>query len=179
MDLRRFTTFAMCWHPTCTALQLRSQVPQEEAEKQARGLSVDWLSGQAYTIWPKVARSGDFDWTALFDPGGSTGRARLNAQSIRANISPLDCCVATAAGTSAWRLRTDESGVGHLYLAGTWINTGFNTECVETAVISGMQAARAITGDKREIPGEAFLHAPRQLLSICDWLQLCALTSAG
>jgi hypothetical protein len=38
--------------------------------------------------------------------------------------------------------------------------------------MSGMQAARAIVGDQREIPGERFLHASRQYLSLCDiWRQ--------
>jgi uncharacterized protein with NAD-binding domain and iron-sulfur cluster len=65
-------------------------------------------------------------------------------------------------------LRTDQSGVDHLFLAGTWIDTGFSTECVEAAVMSGMQAARAIDGDQRDIPGERFLHASMQYFSLCD-----------
>jgi len=70
-------------------------------------------------------------------------------------------------------LGTDAYGVDPLFLAGTWIDTGFSTECVEAAVMSGMQAARAIVGDQREIPGERFLHASRQYLSLCDiWRQL-------
>ena len=118
-----------------------------------------------------IRESYDLDIACCF---GRDGYRRLRAQHVKANISPWDCCVATAAGTSAWRLKTDESGFEHLYLAGTWIDTGFNTECVETAVISGMQAARAITSAGGEIPGERFLHATRQYLSLCDVMRGCA-----
>jgi uncharacterized protein with NAD-binding domain and iron-sulfur cluster len=136
--------------------------------------TLDWLEHKAQFIWPKVMTQGAFDWTVLYDDQYRNDCRRIRAQHVKANIGPWDCCVATAAGTSAWRLKTDESGFDHLYLAGTWIDTGFNTECVETAVISGMQAARAITGAELAIPGERFLHATRQYLSLCDFVRSCA-----
>jgi hypothetical protein len=145
---------------------------QEAADKEARTDAIDWLNNRAWILWPrarkKVGGKSKFDWGVLFAPAAKIDEKRLDAQHIRANVSPVDCCVATAAGTTAWRLRTDESGVDHLFLAGTWINTGFSTECVEAAVMSGMQAARAIVGDQRNIPGERFLHASMQYFSICD-----------
>jgi uncharacterized protein with NAD-binding domain and iron-sulfur cluster len=170
---------AVTLHYLCDVLdsELYKQPPHQTgiqlmADQIARGLTVYWLNHRAWSLWPKAATKGTFDWSVLFAPATRTGEARLDAQHIRANISPVDCCVATAAGTTAWRLQTDGSGVGHLFLAGTWIDTGFNTECVEAAVMSGMQAARAIVGDQREISGERFLHASRQYVSLCDiWRQ--------
>ncbi|UVO27600.1 NAD(P)-binding protein [Bradyrhizobium arachidis] len=147
---------------------------QALADLIARLKTLKWLKRKSRFIWPNVMAQGKFDWRVLFDRAGRTGPPRLAAQYIKANIGPWDCCVATAAGTSAWRLKTNDSGFVHLYLAGTWIDTGFNTECVETAVISGMQAARAITGESIEIPGERFLHPSRQYLSVCDVLRGCA-----
>jgi uncharacterized protein with NAD-binding domain and iron-sulfur cluster len=151
---------------------------QEAADYEARTKTIDWLKKRAWSLWPKARREVkgklEFDWNVLCGPTTRTDEARLDAQHIRANISPVDCCVATAAGTTAWRLRTDKSGVDHLFLAGTWIDTGFSTECVEAAVMSGMQAARAIVGDRREIPGERFLHASSQYFSLCDIWRLCA-----
>ena len=141
---------------------------QEAADQKARTATVSWLNNRAWSLWPNAASKGGFDWSVLCAPATKTDEKRLDAQHIRANISPVDCCVATAAGTTAWRLRTDQSGVDHLFLAGTWIDTGFSTECVEAAVMSGMQAARAIVGDKRDIPGERFLHASMQYFSLCD-----------
>ncbi|MGY4402456.1 uncharacterized protein with NAD-binding domain and iron-sulfur cluster [Bradyrhizobium sp. USDA 3315] len=151
-----------------------SRHAQEMANLLAYLKTLDWLEHKAKFIWPKVMTNGAFDWTVLYDDQDRHGYRRIRAQHVKANISPWDCCVATAAGTSAWRLKTDESGFKHLYLAGTWIDTGFNTECVETAVISGMQAARAITGAELEIPGERFLHATRQFVSLCDVMRRCA-----
>ena len=56
--------------------------------------------------------------------------------------------------------RSDESGFSNLFLAGTWLRTGLNVSCVEAAVMSGMQCARAISGSPHEIVGEYFLQRP-------------------
>ncbi|WP_213737669.1 FAD-dependent oxidoreductase [Bradyrhizobium sp. dw_411] len=138
---------------------------QKKAQQQAISLTVNWLTTKAKAFWPK------FSWKVLYAPAALKGQDRLSAQIVRANINPSDCCVATSAGSSAWRLKTDQSGFDNLYLAGAWIDTGFNTECVEAAVMSGMQAARAITGEDKTIPGETFLHAPREYLGPCDLLR--------
>jgi uncharacterized protein with NAD-binding domain and iron-sulfur cluster len=138
---------------------------QKQAQQQALSLIVTWLTTKANAFWPK------FTWKVLYAPAALKGQDRLSAQIVRANINPSDCCVATSAGSSAWRLKADQSGFDHLYLAGAWIDTGFNTECVEAAVMSGMQAARAITGEDKAIPGEAFLHASREYLGPCDLLR--------
>jgi hypothetical protein len=66
--------------------------------------------------------------------------------------------VASSAGSTEWRLKTHLSGFDHLYLAGAWTDTGFSTECIEAAVMSGMQASRAISGSPARVRGEHFLH---------------------
>ena len=48
----------------------------------------------------------------------------------------------------------DESGFADLYLAGDWTRNGLNVGCVEAATVSGMQAARAVTGYPQVSPGE-------------------------
>ena len=58
---------------------------------------------------------------------------------------------------------------GQLFLAGAWIDTGFNAECIEAAVISGKQAARAIR-EESNIAGEDFLHFERGLGAIIKGL---------
>jgi hypothetical protein len=84
----------------------------------------------------------------------------------RANVDPSSCCVGSPAGSTQWRLATDASGFGNLYLAGAWIDCGFNTECIEAAVISGLQAARAVAGASFAIPGENFLQFGNDLPSL-------------
>ena len=60
---------------------------------------------------------------------------------------------AASAGLKRYAVR---SGFKNLFLAGDWTLNGLNYGCVEAAVMSGMQAARAITGSRRVIFGENF-----------------------
>ena len=100
--------------------------------------------------------SGAFDWNVLFDPKGRTGEDRIDYQVIKANVDPWACCAGSPAGSTRWRLGADGSGFDHLFLAGAWIDSGFNIECIEAAVMSGRQAARAIVGTGDAIDGESF-----------------------
>ena len=61
----------------------------------------------------------------------------------------------TPANSMADRLAADESGVDNLWLAGDWTRNGINGGCVEAAVTSGMQAARALSGHGRPLSGES------------------------
>ena len=137
----------------------------EEAKALARCKAISWFSDKARHIWPKSSPGGRFDWTILYAPSGAQGSDRIDAQAYLANVDPSSCCVGSPASSTQWRLATDASGFGHLYLAGTWIDCGFNTECIEAAVISGLQAARAVAGASFAIPGEDFLEFGNDLPS--------------
>jgi uncharacterized protein with NAD-binding domain and iron-sulfur cluster len=137
-----------------------------KAKALARDKAIKWFSDKARYIWPNSSPGGCFDWTILFDPSGAQGSDRVDAQVYRANVDPSSCCVASPAGSTQWRLATDASGFGNLYLAGAWIDCGFNTECIEAAVISGLQAARAVAGASFAIPGENFLQFGNDLPSL-------------
>jgi hypothetical protein len=132
-----------------------------KAKDLAHKRAFEWFTEKAHYLWPKSLLEGRFDWDVLFAPPGTYGPARLGAQVMRANVDPVACCVASAAGSTEWRLKTDESGFAHLYLAGSWISTGFDTECIEAAVMAGMQAARALCGSPMRVQGEHFLHQKR------------------
>jgi uncharacterized protein with NAD-binding domain and iron-sulfur cluster len=139
-----------------------------QAQAKARALAIDWLERKARVFWPNAAGSGvqgksGFDWGALVDPSNGVGVNRLDGQIVRANVDPWACCCGSAAGSTGWRLRADQSGFRNLYLAGSWVDTGLNTECIEAAVMSGKQASRALCGSPAHIAGESFLrsHAPR------------------
>ncbi|MBR0906608.1 NAD(P)-binding protein [Bradyrhizobium liaoningense] len=143
----------------------QNQVPAE-ARKRARELAIEWLTRKSRHLWPGASPGGQFDWNVLFDPSCASGPSRIDSQLYRANIDPSSCCVASNAGSTQWRLATDASGFDNLYLAGAWIDTGFNTECIEAAVMSGMQAARAVSGASFAVEGEDFLRFGDELPSL-------------
>lgn len=140
----------------------RDQGIQQASERELFDISASWLQSQGPRLWPAAVRDGGFDWNVLFDPGAAPaeGPARLQAQYLRANISPTECCVGSGAGTTRYRLRAEDAGFENLKLTGCWIDTGFNTTCIEAAVMSGMQAARAISGEPAQVLGEDFLQRP-------------------
>jgi uncharacterized protein with NAD-binding domain and iron-sulfur cluster len=121
---------------------------------------IDWFSKHTGLLWPRATLAGDsnaLDYDVLFDPSGGAGAARLDAQWLRANVDPTECCVAALKGTTRLRLGADESGFANLILAGDWTRNGMNTACVEGAVMSGMAASRALCGSPETIVGEDFL----------------------
>jgi uncharacterized protein with NAD-binding domain and iron-sulfur cluster len=104
-----------------------------------------WLDDFGCSIWPKAETpAGDFD------------HGVIEHSYLRANVDPTECCIGAAAGEVSLRLRTDETGFDNLYLAGCYVRTGLDTTCVESAVMSGMQAARAISGSPKDVFGEHF-----------------------
>ena len=115
-----------------------------KAQESVRAGALEFLEGQAAAIWPHAVREGEFDWDVLFDPHGRTGRGRLGAQYLRANVAATDRYVTTPAGTVDARLDPDQSGFENLTLAGDWTHNGIDGGCVEAAVISGEWAAAAI-----------------------------------
>jgi hypothetical protein len=89
------------------------------------------------------------------DTVNSEGIARFNAQFFRANIDPTELYVMSFTGSSAFRLKTDQTAsFGNLYITGDWIDNGFNAGCIEATVMAGLQTARALSGINIEISGE-------------------------
>jgi hypothetical protein len=102
-----------------------------------------------------MRRDGRFDWSLLASDGAQRGAARLRAQYWRANTTGSERYVLTPAKSVLDRLAADESGVDNLVLAGDWTRNGIDGGCVEAAVTSGMQAARALIGHERAFSGES------------------------
>ena len=135
----------------------------------ARGEALDALTGQLERhggdLWPGArAGGGGFDWSVLHDPLGRKGPVRLEAQYVRANVEPHDLCDGAAPGTSALRPEAHESGLDNVVFAGTWTRTNVNSTCVEAATISGIAAARVLTGPVRPILSEFFMQRPRPVI---------------
>ena len=74
---------------------------------------------------------------------------------VRQNDEPSERYTMAFPGTTAPRLAAHDSGFEGLILAGDWVRTGSDAGCIEAAVMSGRQAARAIVGDVGPISGEA------------------------
>jgi uncharacterized protein with NAD-binding domain and iron-sulfur cluster len=105
----------------------------------------------AMPLWPALTGVNGFDWSALTAPTNSSGPLRFQAQFWVAAINPGDRYVLTLVGSSKTRLQPGASGYANLFLAGDWTAYGYNLGCFEGAVISGLMAANAITGDPRPI----------------------------
>jgi hypothetical protein len=128
----------------------------EHAREQARAAAVAWIERNLTYLWPGARNDdGGFDWSLLVDGMGREGRDRLDGQYVRANVNPGDLYVQSLPGSARHRLPAEGSGVDNLVLAGDWTRNGLNLGCIEAAVMSGLQAARAISGRPATIPGES------------------------
>ena len=133
---------------------------QADAHALARAQTIEQFARYTNTIWPAAIEPGEptaLDYSKMYDPNNGTGVERLDAQWIRANVTPTECCVGSAKGTTNYRLPADGSGFSNLTLCGAWIKTSINSSCVEGAVMSGMLAARAVSGTPQHVIGEHFL----------------------
>jgi hypothetical protein len=118
-----------------------------------------------HELFPRVAGGSPcgelrFNYGLLIDPSHRVGGERLAAQYLRANHEPWERCTLALPGTTAWRLRADDTGYANLAVAGDWIANGFNAACLEGAFVSGIFAARAVSGSEELYPiaGERLLN---------------------
>ncbi len=138
------------------------EITQEEAHARTKELTRQLLADHAKPLWPlALGPDGQFQWNDLYGGRAGDPDASLAAQYFRANIDPAELYVQSLPGSNRVRLKAGESGFRNLVFAGTWIDTGMNVSCVETAVISGKQAARAVRGDDTPIEGESDFRDPR------------------
>ena len=138
------------WKNALTAKPTSDSSVPRTARKEVEANAIAWIDGYLGPLWPR------FDYDGLYDPRGAAGKARMHFQWIRPNADPTECVEASLPGTTTLRLKADESGLPNLFLAGAWLRTGINATCVEAAVMSGMDCARAISGEKIDIVGEWF-----------------------
>ena len=112
---------------------------------------------------PRFGRADDprtLRFDLLCDIANQTGEARFTSQYVRANYTPSERYVLDLPGTARYRLEADTSGFTNLALAGDWLFTGLGG-AVESAVMSGMQAARGLCGLPATVPGEVPSPWPR------------------
>jgi hypothetical protein len=111
-----------------------------------------WLDDHGSRVFSKAQKpTGGFDYAALADPADRAGEARFDAQYYCATSHPSDRYVLAAPGTTKFRLRAHESGFANLVFTGDWTLNSISAGCVESAVTSGRDAARALCGDRVKI----------------------------
>lgn len=149
----------------CGVLDEPQGEDHKEATDRVKANAIEFVERDLPQLWPKAFENGQFEWDVLVDRANGSGKARFDSQYWRANTSPWERYVLTPKGTVKDRLPSGDSGFANLKLAGDWTATGIDGGCVEAAVISGMDAARAITGDPTEVPGKgtAWIQPPREL----------------
>ncbi len=126
-----------------------------------------WLDDHGSRVFSRARRpSGGFDYSVLTDPADRAGEARFDAQYYCASIHPSDRYVLAAPGTTKFRLRPHESGFANLVLTGDWTLNSISAGCVEGAVTSGRDAARALIGSRVKIVDDWLTRVKPWLL--CD-----------
>lgn len=110
-------------------------------------------TGCAFPFPNLLQKDGQFRWENMVDPARGTGPARLNGQFFRANVDPTEHYVLSVTDSWQYRLDPDKSGFSNLVLSGDWTNCLINAGCIEAAAISGLLAAKAISGRSVAIRG--------------------------
>lgn len=116
-----------------------------------------WADTELTRMWPKAKKAGKFDASILYASGASTPAEKFAGQYFRQNLYGSERYVLSVPNSVQYRLPPDGSGFQNLYLAGDWTRCGINAGCVEAATISGLMAARGLTGAEFEIVGEGDL----------------------
>jgi uncharacterized protein with NAD-binding domain and iron-sulfur cluster len=120
---------------------------------QVKANAIAWLAKNTGALWPAAVLPGPnrepcLDWSKLVDPDGRAGAARFDAQFWRANIDPTERYVLSVPGSLSARLAPGDSDFANLYLAGDWTRTTLNGGCAESAIESGILAARALIKER-------------------------------
>jgi len=134
--------------PMIGGLPARDDVDAPERETESvKQAGREWVGKNMGFLWPKaVKEDGEFDWSLLADAQGRSGVDRFDAQFWRANIDPSERYVLSVPGSTAHRMKANETGFDNLIVAGDWTWNPMNAGCVEGTVMSGMMAANAMLG---------------------------------
>lgn len=117
---------------------------------QIKDVSLDYITNYIKWVFSGSQQDGQFEWSDLLDFSKASGKERFSAQYWRVNVDPWERYTLSTKGSSAYRMRVDESGYSNLYFTGDWTDNGVNAGCIEACVVAGMRCAAAITG--KDIP---------------------------
>jgi uncharacterized protein with NAD-binding domain and iron-sulfur cluster len=146
----------------CGVFERRPGETREQAMGRAEANAVEHLGQCCSYIWPALGAGASFQLRLLWNGGGggSPGDSFRAGQFARANVLPSELYTLNLPGTTRYRLRPDaaarpgEGAPANLWLAGDWTWNPINLGCVEATVMSGLAAARGLSGAPLEIIGE-------------------------
>jgi uncharacterized protein with NAD-binding domain and iron-sulfur cluster len=123
------------------------------AQDAVRDNALRFLERDLPALWPAVRdRAGQFRWQLLQAHGADAraeGRARFDTQFWIGNVNPSDRYSLSLPGTVQHRLSPLDMSFDNLTVAGDWTQSGLDSGCVESAVMSGLLAAHALSGAPR------------------------------
>jgi uncharacterized protein with NAD-binding domain and iron-sulfur cluster len=130
------------------------QYPLAQRDRVWRNVN-DWLDTRVGGLFPYAldTNTGSLNWDLLAGAAG-TGRDRLKSQYWVGCWNPSDRYVMSVPGSSQYRLPSAGTGYHNLVMAGDWTLNAIAAGCVESAVMSGMHAARAMCGHPEVIVGD-------------------------
>ena len=111
--------------------------------------AVAFLAARVGALWPRAMREGEFRWEVLAAEGDQKppkGSQHFATQFWVANINPTDRYVQSLPGSIAYRISPLDMTFDNLTITGDWTASGLDTGCIESAVMSGLLAAHAISG---------------------------------
>lgn len=111
--------------------------------------AVRFLNTSAGELWPSAVREGEFRWEILAAEGkgkAQQGAHRFDTQYWAANVNPTDRYVQSLPGSLVHRISPLDMAFDNLTIAGDWTASGLDSGCIESAVMSGLIAAHAISG---------------------------------
>ena len=130
--------------------------PERERQRVV-DMARDWFASNTGAMWPgATSRSNPSALNLELLHGEGTGEERFLSQYFRANYEPTERYVLSVPGSTALRMKANGSRYTNLYLAGDWTYTAFPAGCIECAVMSGMHAAEAISGQRLRIACRAY-----------------------
>jgi uncharacterized protein with NAD-binding domain and iron-sulfur cluster len=124
-----------------------------QQRKVVRDNAVHFLDKHVGVLWPDAVRpEGGFRWELLAradgagDQGGRGGEELFQSQFWTANVNPSDRYVLSLPGTIQYRISPLDIHFDNLTVAGDWTASGLDSGCIESAVMSGLLAAHALSG---------------------------------
>jgi hypothetical protein len=135
--------------PDLAGVNAADRAYAERQREAVRGNATRFLEREIHHLWPgAVDAAGCFRWELLVSANGEASEAtdaRFRTQYWTANVNPSDRYTLALPGSSAYRISPLDPTYDNLTVCGDWTACGFNSGCVESAVMSGRLAAHALS----------------------------------
>ena len=127
-----------------------------EQRDRVRRNAIGFLNRDIGALWRNATDGSGFRWDVLAseDRGRraknrTADERRFTSRYWTANVNPTDRYVLSLPGSIRYRVSPLDMTFDNLTVAGDWTASGLDTGCIESAVMSGLLAAHAISGKPR------------------------------